>query len=108
MIGGIMNPRKLRFSIIACLLFLMSILLIAPVSAAADVWDAASGIRIEMLGTQWALADHDTATALDHLNNARTRFETDFRPQIETDLPDLAQELDGWFTAATAKVNSND
>ena len=33
-------------------------------------------------------------SALDHLNNARTRFETDFRPQIETDLPDLAQELD--------------
>jgi high-affinity iron transporter len=103
-----MNPRNLRFSIIACLLCLMSVLLIAPVSAAADVWDAASGIRIEMLGTQWALADGDTTTALDHLKNARTRFETDFRPQIETNLPDLAKELDGWFTSAADKVNSND
>ncbi len=103
-----MNPRKTRFLMVASLLCLTMLLLIAPVSAAADVWDAASGIRIEMLGTQWALADHDTTTALDHLNNAHTRFESDFRPQIEADLPDLARELEGWFTAASDKVNADD
>lgn len=103
-----MNPRKLRFSLTACLLFFTTVIFTAPVSAAADVWDAASGIRIEMLGTQWALADEDTATALDHLKNARIRFETDFRPQIDTDLPDLAAELDGWFSAASDKITAKD
>lgn len=103
-----MNSRSIRLSVMTCLLFLMTVILIAPVSAAADVWNAASGIRVEMLGAQWALADHDTVGSLDHLKNAQTRFEQDFRPQIETDLPDLAKEFDGWFTAASDKIKADD
>ncbi len=103
-----MHSRGIRLSVMTGVLFFVTVLLIMPVSAATDVWDAASGIRIEMLGTQWALADHDTAGAQEHLKNAQTRFEQDFRPQIESDLPDLAKELEGWFAAASDRVNADD
>jgi len=103
-----MNPRSVHLAVMMCLLLLTTVILATPVSAAADVWDAASGIRVEMLGAQWALADHDTASAQEHLKNAQTRFEQDFRPQIEVDLPDLAKALDGWFATASDKINVGD
>lgn len=103
-----MNSRPLRLWVVVSVLLSLALLLGVPVRAAADVWDAASGIRVEMLGTQWALVDHDTKGAQEHLATALKHYQQDFRPQIETDLPDLVTELDGWFKAAAERVQADD
>ncbi len=103
-----MNSCRMRLWVMVSVVLSLALLLAVPVWAAADVWDAASGIRVEMLGTQWALNDHNIDGANEHLANALNRYQQDFRPQIEKALPDLAKELDGWFAAAADRVKADD